>query len=233
MVRFIPLYLKHETKMNKMMKSKQTVITLALTFFAIAILSSCGSSRKASSATYSREDEMNEKLQELVQAGWQIHESTRTLRGKLAEHYDKMDQNPDWYEVIGSSSGCRSVTVCRAAAFNAACVEMATKMGQDLKGKTMRDMGLDEGAEVSTEYNRFQEACIGKFQGAIKGELEESFALIRKGADGLNSYEIYYLVDKQSARKKRSQAIKDALEESNLHQEYAKSVEKFINDEIE
>ena len=51
--------------------------------------------------------------------------------------------------------------------------------------------------------------------------------------DGLNSYEIYYLVDKQSARKKRSQAIKDALEESNLRNDYAKSVEKFIDSEME
>lgn len=215
------------------MKNRQTLFTVALTFFAIALFTSCGSSKKTSSVAYTRVDELNEKLQQLEQAGWQVHGSTRTLRGKLREHYAKMDANLDFYEVIGTSSGCRSVTVCRASAFNAACVEMATRMGQDLKGKAMRDMGVDEGAEVPAEYNRFQEACISKFQGAIKGELEESFALIRKGADGLNNYEIYYLVDKQSARKKRSQAIRDALEESNLHQEYAKSVEKFINDEVE
>lgn len=215
------------------MKNRQTLFTVALTFFAIALFTSCGSSKKTSSVAYTRVDELNEKLQQLEQAGWQVHGSTRTLRGKLREHYAKMDANPDFYEVIGTSSGCRSVTVCRASAFNAVCVEMATRMGQDLKGKAMRDMGVDEGAEVPAEYNRFQEACISKFQGAIKGELEESFALIRKGADGLNNYEIYYLVDKESARKKRSQAIRDALEESNLHQEYAKSVEKFINDEVE
>lgn len=215
------------------MKNRQTLFTVALTLFAIALFTSCGSSKKASSAAYTRTDELNEKLQQLEQAGWQVHGSTRTLRGKLSEHYAKMDANPDFYEVIGTSSGCRSATVCRASAFNAACVEMATRMGQDLKGKAMRDMGVDEGTEVPAEYNRFQEACISKFQGAIKGELEESFALIRKGDDGGNSYEIYYLVDKQSARKKRSQAIRDALEESNLHQEYAKSVEKFINDEVE
>lgn len=215
------------------MKNRQTLFTVALTLFAIALFTSCGSSKKASSVAYTRADELNEKLQQLEQAGWQVHGSTRTLRGKLSEHYAKMDASPNFYEVIGASSGCRSVTVCRASAFNAACVEMATRMGQDLKGKAMRDMGVDEGTEVPAEYNRFQEACISKFQGAIKGELEESFALIRKGADGLNSYEIYYLVDKQSARKKRSQAIRDALEESNLHQGYAKSVEKFINDEVE
>lgn len=215
------------------MRNKQTLLTVALTVFAIALLTSCGSSKKASSVTYTRADELNEKLQQLEQSGWQIHGSTRTLRGKLSEHYAKMDANPDLYEAIGTSTGCRSVTVCRAAALNAASVEMAAKMGQDLRGKAMRDMGVDEGAEMPAEYNRFQEACISKFQGAIKGELEESFALIRKGMDGLNNYEIYYLVDKQSARKKRSQAIKDALKESNLRNDYAKSVEKFIDSEME
>lgn len=88
-------------------------------------------------------------------------------------------------KVIGTSTGCRSVTVCRAAALNAASVEMAAKMGQDLRGKAMRDMGVDEGAEMPAEYNRFQEACISKFQGAIKGELEESFALTVKEWMGL------------------------------------------------
>lgn len=212
------------------MKNKRLLLIAALACLASAWLTSCGSSKPAA---YTRTDELNEKLQELLQAGWQVHNSTRTLRGKLGEHYARMDANPDLYEVIGTSTGCRSVTVCRAAAVNAACVEMAVKMGQDLRGKTMRDMGIDEGAEMPAEYNRFQEACIGKFQATVKGELEESIALIRKGANGLNSYEIYFLVDRQSARKKRTQAIKDAIEESNLHQDYAKSVEKFINDDVE
>lgn len=212
------------------MKNKRLLLIAAVACLASVWLTSCGSSKPAA---YTRTDELNEKLQELLQAGWQVHNSTRTLRGKLSEHYARMDANPDLYEVIGTSTGCRSVTVCRAAAINAACVEMAVKMGQDLRGKTMRDMGIDEGAEMPAEYNRFQEACIGKFQAAVKGELEESIALIRKGANGLNSYEIYFLVDRQSARKKRTQAIKDAIEESNLHKDYAKSVEKFINDDVE
>lgn len=214
------------------MKNKQALLTLALTCFAIALITSCGST-KSSSTTYTRADELNEKMNQLEQAGWQIHGTTRTLRGKLTEHYDKMDANPDYYEVIGTSTGCRSVTVCRAAALNAASVDIAAKMGQDLRGKAMRDMGLDEGAEMPAEFNRFQEACISNFQAAVKGELLESFALIRKGADGLNSYEIYYLVDRQSARKKRAQAIKDALEESKLRNECARSVEKFIDSEVE
>lgn len=204
-------------------------LAIVSALLGVSMLTSCGSSQKA--AVYTRETEMNEKLQELTQAGWQLHGSARTLRGKLEEHYAKIDANPDLYEVTGTSTGCRSITVCRASAINAACIEMATKMGQELKGKTMRDMGMDEGAELPTEYNRFQEACISRFQGTIKNDLEESMALIRKGTDGLNSYEILFLVNKKSEHLRRTQAIKDALETSQLQQKYAKSVEDFINDE--
>lgn len=213
------------------MMSMKISFAIISALLSVSILTSCGSSQKT--AVYTRETEMNEKLQELTQAGWQLHGSARTLRGKLSEHYAKLDANPDWYEVIGTSTGCRSVTVCRAAAFNAACAEMAAKVGQELRGKTMRDMGTDEGAEMPLEYNSFQEACISKFQAVIKEDLEESIALIRKNPNGLNSYEIFYLVDRHSARKKRTQAIKSALEESNLQKDYARSVEKFVNDDIE
>ena len=217
--------------MDRVMKNKQIFLVVALVYSAIVLLAACGSSKKANSI-YTRADEMNEKLQELVNAGWQVHGSTRTLKGKLAEHYAKMDANSDLYEVIGTSTGCRSITVCRASAVNAACVEIAVKVGQDLVGKTIRDMKTDEGAEVPVEFNRFMEACKSKFETSIKGELEESLALIRSGRDGLNSYEIFFLVDKQSARKRRTQAIKDALEETKLDKEYARVVEKYVDDEV-
>lgn len=205
--------------------------TAAVALFLIA-LTSCGSSQQTTKK-YSREDELNEKITQLTQTGWQIHGSSRTLKGKLIEHYDKLEANPDIYEVSGSSTGCRSITVCRTAALNAAAIDFATKMGQDLKGKTMRDMGIDEGAETPTEYNKFQEACVSKFEASIKGELVESFAIIRSNESGLNNYTIYYLVDRASVRKQRTQAIKDAMEESKLRNDYANSVEKFIDGDIE
>lgn len=193
------------------------------------VIVSCGSAKSTKENSYSQVDELNEKINQYVQSGWEIHGTTRTLRGKLTEHYEKMKANPNLYELIGTSTGCRSITVCRASALNAACVELATRMGQDLKGKTMRDLGIDEGAETPTEYNKFQAACIGQFQASIKGEMVEDFALIHKEG-GVNSYEIYFLIDKESANKKRRQAIEAALAENKLNQEYARSVEKFINE---
>ncbi|WP_294627028.1 hypothetical protein [uncultured Bacteroides sp.] len=187
---------------------------------------------KASSG-YSDEDEINEKLKEYSNGGWQIHGSARTLRGKLTEHYAKLAANPGLREITGTSTGCRSITVCRAAALNAASMEFAVNMGQDLRGKTLRDMGHDEAAQTPDEFNRFHQACIGKFQASVKGDLEESIALIRKEANGVNSYEIHFLVDKEKVHNRRKQAIQDALEESKLRGEYAESVKKFIDDEFE
>lgn len=197
----------------------------------VTLFAACGSNKPQS---YSRFDELNEKLAELEQQGWVIDGSTRTLKGALLGHYEKIDSNTNIYETVGNSTGCRSTTVCRASALNAASVDFAVKMGQDLKGKTMRDLGLDEGAEISNEYNRFQEACISNFAHSIKGELQESFAIKQVNPNsGLCNYQIYYIVDKNAIHTRRTDAIKSALLESRLNQEYARSVEKFIDGEID
>lgn len=212
-------------KKEQIMKTLAHLLIVACTLLLVA----CGSSKPAKATTYSQADELNEKIDQYIRDGWKIHGTSRTLRGKLIEHYDQMKANPDLYELIGTSTGCRTITVCRVAALNAACVELATRMGQDLKGKTMRDLGLDEAAETPTEYNKFQAACISNFQASIKEDMVEDFALIQS-AGGVNNYEIYFLIEKDAASKKRKKAIEAALAESKLNQEYARSVEKSINE---
>ncbi|MFR9543495.1 MAG: hypothetical protein SNH27_15775 [Rikenellaceae bacterium] len=215
------------------MKNLSNLSRAALVAVVVMLFTSCGASKQAVQS-YSRYDELNEKLFELEQQGWVIDGSTRTLKGALSSHYDKIDSNDNLYEAVGNSTGCRSITVCRASALNAASVDFAVKMGQDLRGKTMRDMGLDESAEVSNEYNRFQEACISNFAQSIKGDLQESFALKQTNpSSGLNNYQIYFIVDKNAINTRRTDAIKSALEESKLNQEYARAVEKFIDGEID
>lgn len=52
---------------------------------------SCSSSKKSAKSTYSRADELNDRLKEFNSAGWEIHGTTRTLKGKMHEHYEAMD----------------------------------------------------------------------------------------------------------------------------------------------
>lgn len=197
---------------------------------SMVTLIACGSSKSAKQMRYSASREITDKLKEYTRNGWQVHGTTRTLRGKLIEYYSKKEANPNLYELIGTSTGCRSITVCRAAALNAACMELATKVGQDLKGKTMRDLGGDEGAEVPMEYNKFQSVCIGNFQASIQEDMIEGLALIRKVGE-VNDYEIFYLIEKYEIQRKRRRAIEEALKESQLNKEHIRTVEKFIDDD--
>lgn len=192
----------------------------------VVLVSACGSSKKV----VTKKDLVTEKVEELTKEGWKIHGASYPLHWKLEQHYNKMDANPNLIEQLGSSTGCRSITVCRASAINAASMEIALKMGQKLKGRTMRDLGLNESSATSEEYNKFQQACIGAFEESIKGELEESFALIRSKADGVNDYEIYFVYDKKKAEARSSEALKKALEESKLREEYRQSVQKSIEE---
>lgn len=205
-------------------------LTNLFVFVCMVTLVSCGSPKSAKEIRYSTPREIKDKLKEYTRGGWQVHGTTRTLRGKLIEYYGKKESNQNLFELIGTSTGCRSVTVCRAAALNAACMDLASKVGQDLKGKTMRDLGVDEGSEVSKEFNKFQNVCIGKFQASIQEDMIEELALIRK-AGGVNDYEIYYLIDKAEIQKKRRLAIEDALRESELNKEHIQTVEKLIDDD--
>lgn len=192
----------------------------------VVLVSACGSGKTITA----KEDLVGEKVAELTNEGWKIHGASHPLRWKLERHYNQLDANPNLVEQLGTSTGCRSITVCRASAINAASMEIATKMGQKLKGRTMRDLGLDESSDTPDEYNKFQQACIGAFEGSIKGELEESFSLIKPRADGNNNYEIYFLYDKKKAEAHSAEAIKAALEKSKLREEYRESVQKSIGE---
>lgn len=205
------------------MKKLQNVWMLLM---LVVLVSACGSSRKV----VVKEDLVAEKLAELTAEGWKIHGASYPLRWKLEQHYNKMDANPNLVEQLGTSTGCRSITVCRASAINAASMEIASKMGQKLKGRTLRDLGLNEASATSEEYNKFQQACIGAFEESIKGELEESFSLIKPKAGGDNDYEIYFVFDKKKAESRSSEAMKAALEASKLREEYRQSVQKSIEE---
>lgn len=205
-------------------------VTKLLVLLCMATLISCGSSKSAKDIRYSTSREIADKMKEYTRGGWQVHGTTRTLRGKLIEYYTKKESNRNLFELIGTSTGCRSITACRAAALNSACMNLASQMGQDLKGKTMRDLNVDEGSEVPKEYNTFQTICIGNFQASIQEDMIEGLSLIRK-AGGVNDYEIYYLIDKTEIQKKRRLAIEDALKKSQLKNEHIQTIEKLLDDD--
>ncbi len=209
----------------------KTKFTYALSLILIIMMSSCGSSKSTVQQTPMGIDELTEKLTELQNEGWKINGSTRTLRGALTTHYDRLKENPKLVELFGQSTGCVSITVCRSAALTAAATQLAKTKGQELKGKAMQDSGMDEGTtSTDDEYNKFMDASIARYEAAIKGGIIESFSVIQPNPNGGNNYQMYFILDEAEAERKAHQAIKQDLEASQLRQEYVRSIEKFINE---
>lgn len=207
------------------MEKRNSLLTLVLCLSTLVFFS-CGSS-KSSGKKY---DEVADKLQEYATGGWAVHGTSHTLRAKLTEHYAKLAGNADLVERTGTSTGCRSITVCRAAAINSASMELAKHLGQVMKGSTMADMGFNDASQLPEEYNKFQEACISKYQASIRGILEESYAIIQRRPDGTNVYEIVFLLDKKLAQQRWEDSVNGSLNSAKMNQELNKVVINRIKD---
>lgn len=207
------------------MKKRNSLLTLVLCLSTMLFFS-CGSS-KSSGKKY---DEVADKLQEYATGGWAIHGTSHTLRAKLTEHFAKLAANTDLIERTGTSTGCRSITVCRAAAINSASMELAKQLGQKMKGSTLADLGYKDASQLPDEYNKFQEACVSTYEASIRGLLEESYALIQRRADGTNVYEIHFLLDKKLAQQRWEDSVHGALSSAKMNEELNKSVIRRIND---
>lgn len=176
---------------------------------------------------YTRSEELNELVNQWTKEGWKVHGSTRTLRGALQQHYGRLAANPDLMERIGTATNCTSVTVCRLAALNSAGLDYAMAVADEVKGIFGRDLSVNESG--GEEYNRFYVSFAGKIEAQIHGQLEESFALI-KMENGKNQYKIYFLMDRNAAKKARLSALEDAIRESEQGMEVTVKAKKYLEE---
>lgn len=64
----------------------------------------------------------------------------------------------------------------------------------------------------------------------IKGEMEESFALVRERPNGTYEVEVFYVVSENRAAKARMRALENALKESEAAQKYADKLSQFVQE---
>lgn len=163
---------------------------------------------KEKRSDYTRTKELNDLVRQWIKEGWKVHGSTRTLKGALQHHYDRMLENSNLMERIGTATDCKSTTVCRLAALNSASMDYALSVASEVYGIFETDLLINEGGDE--EQNKFKVEFMGKLGGRIRGLLEESFALI-KTKDGKNQYMIFFLLDREIAREAQMEVISDSI----------------------
>ncbi len=124
------------------------------------------------------------KLKELKKETWQIYGSSRTLEVALLSHYDKLAKGgEDAHEIIGTATKFKSKNIGHQTAINNACNIYARQAGSHVKGRVVSDMGANSDSIVN-EFDHFYGAYQSLVEKEIKGEMQESFSLIRPYKDG-------------------------------------------------
>ena len=152
------------------------------------------------------------------------------LQDALYKHFAKMELGAT--EQMGNGHA-KSLNNGRQMCLTYAMSEYASKAASQIKGRSVTDSyGNEVDTENDPEFARFYAAYERLTQKEIKGELQESYTVMKKNADGTTDFRMFFLIDEDKALARRQKALKDAVAETNLAQNYAKQVSEFVNEPI-
>ena len=175
------------------------------------------------------------KKKEFEKGKWVIYGTSRSIDVALLKHYEKLNENENAYEIVGVATAFKSKNIGKQVALNNACNLYARQAGSHVKGRVVSDMA-NNADDVSAEFDHFYAAYEALVEKEIKGEMKESFSIIREtGKDkktGAAIYEMqtYYVIDEDAASAARIRAFEQAMRESEAAQKHAELVSKFINE---
>lgn len=181
------------------------------------------------------EKEYKNKMKEYKKGNWELFGSSRTLDVALLSHYDQLNTLGDnGREIVGIASRFKSKNVGHQQAINNACITYAQQAGSSLKGRILNEI-VANGDDPSEEIDRFYAAYERTVEKEIKGEMIESYSIIRcinPKAKGDKEYEMqtFFIINESAASKARIRAMEDALKESEAAQKYAKKISDFVKE---
>ncbi len=165
------------------------------------------------------------KIKEYKKTGWKLAGSSKTLEVALLEHYEKM-KDPQNVELVGEVSQCKSLNVCKQAAYNNALITYANLAGSTLKGRVVSDLNVDQSDEEG-EFDKMYAAYERLVQQEVKGILTESYAIVKERGDS-KQYKVFFLVNEEKASLARMRALERAAKETEMAQKYATKIADFV-----
>lgn len=178
------------------------------------------------------------KKKELEKGGWVLYGSSRSLDVALLMHYERLNEKENAHEIMGIATAFKSKNIGKQVALNNACNLYARQAGSHVKGRVVSDMA-NNADDVAVEFDHFYAAYETLVEKEIRGEMFESFCVIREvGKDkksGATIYEMqtFYIIDEDAASAARRRAFENAMLESAAAQKHAEMVSKFINEGFE
>lgn len=177
-----------------------------------------------------KEIKANEKMaknraKDLKKKGYDIMGSL-PLEAALLKHYNKVAEF-NFQEFEGNSTRTKSKSNGRTMAQTDALRNYATAMQTDIAGKNklLADAGIPE-----AERENLSTAFITETQAQVRGELQESYSLIKDNGDGTYEIQIMYVLNPEAASNAKARAIEKLIEEQELQADLAKAVREAFKD---
>jgi len=215
------------------MKKLITKLTIVAMLLAICPATTVAQNKAMNKA---QKKEFQAKKKELKKGGWEIYGSDRSADVVLLSHYEKLNELGDDAVVIMGTATSPIKRVLRAQVQTDAGQRYAQQAGSDVQGRAVQDdQNFEE--DPSQSFSHFCSVYETKVQQEIKGELKESYSIIRTIKGTVNGkqgdiYEMqtYYIVDLKGASQARIRAMQAAAKESEAAQKYAERVSTFIQE---
>lgn len=174
--------------------------------------------------------EYQKKLKEFKKEKWKVFGTARSFEVALLQHYDKLNSLGDnGQEIVGVATKFKSKNIGHQMAINNASMTYAQQSGSQLKGRVVSDMN-GNGTDAEGEFEKLYAAYERLVEKEIKGELKESFSVIRDNGDGTFEMQSFFIVDENAASAARVRAIENAAKETAVAQQYAKKVSDFVKE---
>lgn len=175
-----------------------------------------------------REKERKEVMKNLKKGKWETLGTSRSLEVALLSHWAELDAlGADGHEEVGISTRSKSKNIGQQMAMNNAIINYAQQAASTIEGQLVSDFA-GSGVDVSKEFENFFGAYRRQVEKEMNGELKHSFSLVRVNPEGDYEVQSFFIVNESAASKKRIQALKNAMAESEVAAEHAQKVNDFI-----
>ena len=179
-----------------------------------------------------RQKEYKTKMKQFKKEKWQVFGTSRSLEVLLLQHYDKLNTLGDEaQEVMGVATKVKSKNIGHQMAINNACLIYAQQAGSQLKGRVVSDI-MGNATDTDGEFDKMYSAYERLVEKEIRGELKESFSIIRSNGDGTFEIQSFFIVNEKAASIARQRALENAARESALAQKYAEKVSEFVKEGV-
>lgn len=176
------------------------------------------------------DNEYKKVLKTMKKNKWKV-DSDRSDEVVLMKHFDRLKSNPELLVVEGAVSNCKSSNICKQVALNNAQNYYAKLLSGKIEG-AFANVVKHNANRSQEEIDKTVGGLVNDIKADISGALSPSYAKYKENGDGSKEYVRYFFADPNKVVESMEKILEQSIKETKLTIEEARSISKFVNDEL-